>query len=127
MSNYIAFILLLPFIIWSSFQPILFTNATMVQETLSIAVYEGQKEASLKGKYDEEIYKKIRDYLVDVHHYDPSKIDIVGTETEVPRGGKIYIEITVPKPMLSVMEVFSVDDGEPYKIKKYVISEYVES
>ncbi|MBU8732494.1 hypothetical protein KM915_20820 [Cytobacillus oceanisediminis] len=125
MSNILSFILLLPFIIWSTFQPILFINASMVQETLQLATYEGQKEASLKGKYDEEIYKKIRDYLVEVHHYDPDKIQISGTETETPRGGKIFIEITVPKPMLSVIDVFSIDNTQPYKVKKYIVSEYI--
>jgi hypothetical protein len=124
MSNFLSFILLLPFMIWSCFQPVLFTNATMIEETLNIAVYEGQKEASLQGKYDEEIYKKIRDYLVDNHHYQAEKIKITGTETITPRGERMTIQIEVPKPMLSVIDIFKVDNSKPFKVKKSIVSEY---
>lgn len=126
MGNILSFVLLLPFIIWSTFQPTLFVHASMIQETINTAIYEGQKEASLQGKYDEEIYKKIRDKLVNVHHYDPTKIEIKGTETVTPRGEQMVIEITVPKPMMNVMDIFKVDETEPYKVKKYIMSEYIQ-
>lgn len=126
MGNILSFILLLPFIIWSTFQPTLFTHASMVEETINTAIYEGQKEASLQGKYDEDIYKEIRDKLVKVHHYDPSKIEIHGTETQTLRGEKMYIEVTVPKPIINVIDIFKVDDSEPFKIKKYIMSEYIQ-
>lgn len=125
MNQIMTYILLLPLIVWMVFQPVLFINATQIEETISLAVYEGQKEASLNGKYDQQTYKKIRDYLVDVHHYDPDKIQIKGTEELTERGEPLYIEVTVPKPMLSVVEAFSVEDNEPYVIKKMVMSEYV--
>lgn len=125
MNQLMTYVLLLPLIVWMVFQPVLFINASQIEETISLAVFEGQKEASLKGKYDEATYKKIRDYLVDVHHYDPEKIQIKGTETLTERGEPIYIEITVPKPMMSAIEVFSVEDPEPYVVKKMVMSEYV--
>lgn len=124
MSNIVSFVLLLPFIIWSCFQPVLFTNASMIQETLNLAVYEGQKEASLQGKYDEQIYKKIRDYLVENHHYKADKIKITGTETVTPRGERMNIQIEVPKPMMSVMEIFKVDNSKPFVVKKSIVSEF---
>jgi hypothetical protein len=124
MSNIMSFVLLLPFIIWSCFQPVLFTNASMIQETLNLAVYEGQKEASLQGKYDEQIYKKIRDYLVENHHYQADKIKITGTETVTPRGERMNIQIEVPKPMMSVMEIFKVDNSKPFVVKKSIVSEF---
>lgn len=125
MNNIVAFILLLPLIIWSTFQPVLFINASMVQETINTAIYEGQKEASIQGKYDAEIYKKIRDKLVNVHHYDPTKITISGTETLTPRGEQMTIEITVPKPMLSVIDAFKFNTTEDFKVKKTIMSEYI--
>lgn len=124
MGNILSFILLLPFILWSCFQPVLYLNASMIQETVNLAVYEGQKEASLQGKYDEQIYKKIRDYLVDNHHYKPEKINISGTETLTPRGERMTIQIEVPKPMMSVMEIFKVDNSKPFVVKKSIVSEY---
>jgi len=125
LSNILSFILLVPVILWSTFQPMLFINATMVEQTLRLALYEGQKEASLQGRYDQAIYDKIRDYLVEIHHYEPEEIEIKGTETITPRGERMYIEITVPKPVMSVGDIFRIDDSEPFTIRKYIMSEYI--
>lgn len=124
MNQILAFLFLVPIMLWSTLQPALINNATQIEATLNLALFEGQKQASLQGYYDEEIYKKIRDYLVESHHYDPSKIEIISTETFTPRGEYMYIEIQIPKPMMYVMDIFKVaDDDEPYKIRKYIMSE----
>ena len=125
MDHLVAHILLIPLLVYLIFQPALVANATQIEETLNLAVYEGQKEASLNGKYDEQIYKKMRDYLVEVHHYDPDKIEIKGTEKLTERGEPIYIEITVPKPMLSPIDIFTFEDTDPFVVEKMVMSEFV--
>jgi len=125
MNNILAFVLLLPLIIWSSFQPILFINASMVQQSVNLALYEGEKQAALQGHYDNQIYSQMKSYLVNVHHYDPNKIKIQGTETLTPRGKRMYVKITVPKPMLSVIDIFSFNKQKPFVEKKYIMSEYV--
>jgi len=98
----------------------------MIEESLKLAIYEGQKEASLKGKYDEEIYKEMRDYLVETHNYKPELIEIHGTETLTPRGQKLTIEVSVPKPAMTVIEMFKVDNSEPFTVKKTILSEHVD-
>lgn len=126
MDHIITYILFLPLILWSIFQPALYQNATLVEESLQLAIYEGQKEASLQGKYDEQIYKKMRDYLVDTHHYKADQINIKGTETKKLRGEELNIKITVPKPAMSVIDIFKMDDSKPFTVEKTILSEYVE-
>lgn len=126
MEQILTYLLLLPLIVWSIFQGPLYQNATMVEQTLKLAIYEGEKEASLQGKYDETIYKEMKDYLVDVHHYKADQIQIKGTETLTPRGQKMTIEVTVPKPVVTVIEMFKVDTSEPFHVKKTILSEYIE-
>ncbi|MBL5768430.1 hypothetical protein MXL46_13890 [Heyndrickxia sporothermodurans] len=125
MDHILTYILLLPLILWSIFQAPLYNNAAMVEESLKLAIYEGQKEASLKGKYDANIYKEMRDYLVNTHNYKADSINIKGTETLTPRGGKMTIEVTVPKPVVTVMDIFKVDTSEPFKVKKTILSERI--
>lgn len=86
MGNYLSFILLLPLILWSTFQGILYTHATQVEETLMLAIYEGQKQAALQGYYDDEIYDQMKAYLVNVHNYDPDVIQITGTGNTKTKG-----------------------------------------
>lgn len=125
MGNTLSFVLLLPLIIWSTFQGILFHHATQVEETLQMAIFEGQKQAALQGRFDEEIYKTMRDYLVEIHGYDANKIEIEGTEVITPRGERIEIQITIPKPVTRVIDIFDFGTiGETYTIKKQIMSEY---
>lgn len=124
MSNFVSFLLVVPIIVWSVFQPALYANAMIVEQGISSVIYETQKEASLKGRYDEDIYKDIKDKLVEVHNFDPNKIEIKGTETVTMRGDRMEIEVTVPKPKTNVIEAFSSGVDEPYHYKKYVMSEY---
>lgn len=126
MDHVISYLLLMPLIIWSVFQAPLYNNASMIEESLKLAIYEGQKQASLQGKYDANIYKEMRDYLVEVHNYKAESIQINGTETLTPRGGKMTIEVIVPKPVVTVMEIFKVDTSEPFVVKKTILSEYIE-
>lgn len=125
MEQVLTYILLLPLVIWSVFQPPLYENAAMVEQSLKLAIYEGQKEAALKGRYDDTIYNEMKTYLVNVHHYNPDQISIKGTETLTPRGQKLTVEVSVPKPVVSVMDIFKVDTSEPFYVKKTILSEYV--
>ena len=127
MEQIITYVLLIPLILWGVFQPPLYNNAILIEENLRLAIYEGQKEASLKGRYDEEIYSKMKDYLVEVHHYQPELIEITGTETLTPRGEELTIKIIVPKPVMTVMDIFNFDDeSEPFTVEKRILSEYIE-
>ncbi|MBA2176832.1 hypothetical protein H0266_18290 [Halobacillus locisalis] len=125
MNEQISILLLLPFILWSSLQGILYSNYTMVDEALKIGIYEGQKEASLQGRYDVEIYDDIKGYLVDVHNFDPSKIEVKGTEKITPRGEHMSIQVTIPRPVTSVLGIFTPRNDSPMIVKKEVMSEYL--
>ncbi|AEA19275.1 MULTISPECIES: hypothetical protein [Bacillus] len=124
MNQVLSYVLLMPLILWSIFQPALFLNASQVDETINLAIYETQKKASLQGKYDSALYKEMKDYLVNIHHYKADQIKIKGTETVTTRGEKIYIEFEIPQPPLTVIDVFKIDNSKPYKIKRTVRSEY---
>lgn len=123
MDHIIAWILLLPLAFWAMFQPLLFSNATQIEETLNLAIYEGSKDASVEGRFTEDIYKKMRDYLVENHHYEADKIEITGTETLTPRGELLTVRIEVPKPMMTLFDFFTVSD-EPFFVEKTIMSEY---
>lgn len=97
----------------------------MVEEALNLAVYEGQKEASLQGRYTDEIYEKIESYLVETHNYDPEKINIKGTEELTPRGEFMYIEITIPRPITSVFGIFTPKRDTDMGVRKEIMSEYI--
>ncbi len=124
MSNQLSFILLIPLILWSTFQGVLYIHASQIEETVNLAAYEGQKEASLQGHYDEEIYKEIRDFLVEGHGLDPDVIKVEGTEIIKPRGERITITVTIPSPIINVLDVFGSDEQEPYTVTKHIMSEH---
>lgn len=126
MNNLLSTILLLPIIIWSVFQPALYANAMLIEQAISSTIYETSKEASLQGRYDNKIYDEMKDRLVEVHNFDPDKVEIKGTETLTPRGERMYIEVIIPKPKTTVLEVFGFGKSEPYHYKKYIMSEYVQ-
>lgn len=126
MGNLLSTILLLPIILWSVFQPALYANAMLIEQAISSTIYETSKEASLQGRYDNEIYNKMKDKLVEVYNFDPNKVIIKGTETLTPRGERMYIEVIIPKPKTSVLELFKFGNDEPYQYKKYIMSEYVQ-
>lgn len=126
MKNLLSTLLLLPVIIWSVFQPALYANAMLIEQAISSTIYETSKQASLQGKYDNDIYNQMKDILVEVHNFDPSKVKIKGTETLTPRGERMYIEVTIPKPKMSVLEIFNFGQREPYHYRKYIMSEYVQ-
>lgn len=126
MNNLLSFLLTIPILVWCVFQPALYTNAMLVEQALSSAIYETQKEASLQGRYDDELYQEMINHLEEVHRFDPSKVEISGTESLTKRGERMYIEITIPKPKKTVIEAFSGGNDEPYHYKKYVMSEYID-
>lgn len=126
MGQILAYVLLIPITIWSIFQGVLYTNATMTEEALNQSIYEAQKEASLEGRYSEEIYREMRDYLVDRHGYNPDKISIKGTEKLTDRGGELEIQVSVPQPPTSVLGMFKFEkEQRTFNVKKSVLSEYV--
>lgn len=126
MNQFLANILLLPLILWSTFQGTLYWNATNIQESLNLAVYKGLKEAAIQGHFDQSIYDDMKDFLVKNYHYDPSKIHIEGTENIVTRGQPISVKVTIPKPMVNVVDAFSIfDQQKPFTVSKTIMSEYV--
>lgn len=112
--------------IWAVFQPALLTNAMLIEQGLANVIYETQKEASLQGYYDEELYKKIKDRLALIHKFDPSKVEVRGTETLTKRGELMYIEVIIPRPNITVIDTFKFGNDEPYYYKKYIMSEYID-
>lgn len=126
MSNLLSYLLLVPIVLWAVFQPALYANAMIVEQGISSVIYEFQKEASLQGRYDSDIYKQMKDRLVEVHNFDPNLIEINGTETLTSRGNRLEIIISIPKPKTTVIEAFSSSSDETFDYKKFVMSEYVE-
>lgn len=117
--------LLLPLSIHSAFVGPLHNNASQTEETLNLALYEGQKKAAVQGRYTEEIYNEIKSFLIDDHHYEPDAIEVSGTEVLTPRGSRISITITVPKPNTTVIEAFRVNgEEETFTKTRQIMSEY---
>ena len=131
MAQILATVLLVPLMIWSIFQPLLYQNAAMTQESIKIALYEIQKQASLQGQYTDELYGKFKQSLSENHGYNPDCIKIVGTESIVERGGDIEVTVTVPKPILSFYDVVSVsscdrpDSYTPFEYTQTIQSEFI--
>lgn len=118
--------LLIPFVLWGMFQGLLYFHANQVQMALNLAAYEGSKEAALQGRYDDQIYRDMKNYLVTVFHYNPSAIHIQGTETLTKRGDSISVSISVPKPRMYVLPIFASKDSNPdFTENKTVMSEYI--
>lgn len=117
--------LLLPFILWGVFQGTLYFNANMVEEAINIAIYEGSKKAAVQGRYTQDIYNEMIEYLEKHHRFDPSKLEIIGTEEVRARGEYISIKVTVPRPRLHVINLFRTDDPNNFYIyEKFIMSEY---
>ena len=107
------------------FQPVLFQNAGMTDESLRLATYEAQKLASLNGRYDDSIYKEIEKTLVEKLNYKPEAIKIKGTETLKTRGETLELTVTVPSPVVSVMEMFFPTRKDDYVFSSSIASEYI--
>lgn len=131
MANVLGTVLTLGLLLFSVFQPFLYHNAATTRETIKISLYEVQKEAALKGQFDEALYGEFKDLLVDNHGYNPDCIQISGTETLVERGGELEVTVSVPKPLMSIWEMFDAascdrpDSYTPYTVKQVIKSEYI--
>lgn len=125
MQNLLATLLITPLMLWVTFTPVLIANANQVDETMLLAVYEGQKEASLQGQYTDAIYQDMEDYLVENHNVDRSKIEIDGTESLQTRGSEITVEVTYPRPITNLGSMLSFAPPETKTVKRTVVSEYV--
>lgn len=131
MAQIVAFILLIPLLMWSVFQPVLYHNASLTKETIKVATYEVSKEASLRGRFDEELYAEFKEMMVTNHGYNPACIDITGTESYTNRGEDIWVEVTIPKPMLSIWDAVTISSCErpgsytPYTVRQVIKSEYI--
>lgn len=131
MPQLLATILLVPLMLWCIFQPLLYQNAAMTQESIKIALYEIQKEASLQGQYSEALYSKFKQSLSENHGYNPDCITIAGTESIIERGGDIEVTVSVPKPIMSIFEMVSVSSCErpdsytPFEYKQTIKSEFI--
>jgi hydrogenase maturation factor HypF (carbamoyltransferase family) len=127
----LATVLLIPLILWSTLQPMINHNTSLTKETIKIALYEISKEASLKGKFDEELYAEFKEMLEKNHGYNPDCIQIKGTEELTTRGGELTVTVTVPKPIQSIWDTVSVascerpDSYEPFRVTHTIKSEYI--
>lgn len=131
MPQILALVILMPLILWSTFQPMLFHNASLTKQTIKIALYEVNKKAAIQGKYDEDLYAEFKDTLAKNHGYNPNCIQIKGTEELTPRGEELKVTVTIPKPLMSFWDMFSIESCErpesytPYFITHSIQSEYV--
>lgn len=131
MGQLIATVLLIPIMLWSIFQPMLYHNAAMTQESIKISLYEIQKKASLQGQYTEELYSQFKQSLMENHGYDSDCITITGTESLVERGGDIEVTVSVPKPIMSLYDIVTVascdrpDSYTPFEYTQVIKSEYI--
>lgn len=131
MGQVLATVLLIPLILWSTFQPLLYQNASLTQQTIKVALYEVNKQASIKGQYDEDLYAEFKDNLVKNHGYNPECINIEGTEELTHRGDDIEVKVTIPKPIMSFWDAVNMGNCErpdsytPYVVHQTIKSEYV--
>lgn len=122
---------MIPLILWSIFQPALNANAMFIQETMKTNLYEIQKKAAIQGKYTEDLYAEFKKGLAEQHGYNTECIQVVGTETNVERGGTLEVEVIIPKPPMNVFDVIDMgscsrpDSYTPYKITETILSEYI--
>lgn len=139
MSNQLSFILLLPLILWATFQGLLYIHSGQVTETVTLATFEGQKEASLQGYYTDDIQEDIKDFLVEGYNMDPASIEVVATEGQKKRGERMNVCVSVPSPVVHVLDIFNFsNDAEPspscsgqtdqhyYRVEREIMSEYVD-
>lgn len=131
MQTILSQLLILPLVVWAMFSPILMHNASMTKESIKINLYEVSKQASLQGKFDNELYADFKENLVKNHGYNPNCIKIKGTESEVTRGEEIKVTVTIPKPITNPFELFSMSSCErpdsytPFEITTSISSEYL--
>lgn len=131
MQTILSQILIFPLVLWATFTPMLLHNASMTKETIKIQLYEISKEASLQGKFDEELYIRFKESLVENHGYNPDCITISGTEETVNRGEEISVTVTIPKPMMNIFDSMNISSCErpesytPYEITHSINSEYI--
>mgnify|MGYP001481506011 CR=1 FL=1 len=148
MSNQLSFILLLPLVLWATFQGLLYIHAGQVQETVTLAAFEGQKEASLQGYYSDELINDMKNFLVEGYNMDPDKIYITVTDehnnplsesNRQHREERMRVCVSIPSPIIHVLDIFDFSgeggdapcgvethEGQRYfRVEREIMSEYV--
>lgn len=116
--------LLLPFVLWGVFQGVLYFHANQVEQAIHMAIFEGAKKAAVQGRYTQDIYQEMNGFLVQTYHFDPSKVEIHGTESIKVRGEYLEVEVVVPKPRLHVLPLFKRNEQDYFRFRKSIMSEF---
>lgn len=119
--------MVLPFMLIFMFQGVLFYKDSLVRKAVDIAIYEASKEASVKGRFTEEIYDEVREMLVNAVHFNESDIEIQGTEHITTRGNYIEVTISVPRGRIYVFPglIGNSETGNRIVRVKRIMSEYI--
>lgn len=131
MQTILSQILIIPFVLWATFTPLLHHNASMTKESISIQLYEISKEAAVKGRFDEELYIRFKEQLFEKHGYRPECIQISGDEELVRKGEPINVTVTIPKPIMSIFDAVKMSSCDrpesytPYNMPLSINSEYI--
>lgn len=119
--------MILPFMLVFIFQGVLFYKDSLVRKTVDVAIYEASKEASVIGHFNEDIYDKTRQMLVNAVHFNEDDIEMQGTEHLITRGNYLDVTISVPRGRIYVLPGLIDDGSTADKIirTKRIMSEYI--
>lgn len=118
--------MVLPFMLIFIFQGVLFYKDSLVRKAVDITIYEISKEAAIRGHFNESIYDKARDMLINAVNFNPSDIVISGTETITTRGNYLEVTVRVPRGRVYVFPGLIGGGSATYiERTKRILSEYI--
>lgn len=110
MKNAVTMWMVLPFMLIFMFQGMLFFKDSLLKKAADIALYEAGKEASIEGRFTQEIYDEAKQMLVRSLNFNEADIAISGTETVISRKNYIEATLTIPRGRVYVIPGI-IDDG----------------
>lgn len=125
MSSTIARFLTIMIELCIIFTPILGYVDSLNNAAVEQALTAASKEASIDGEFSADIVKEMKDTLSADYNFNKDEIQFTGTQTVTPRGEYIQGQITVPRGIIFVLDIFN--QGPKTITKKVqIMSEHID-
>lgn len=127
MKQVISFLMVLPFLVYFTYQPMFNHVAHLEHMYLEVVIDQGIEKASVEGRFTAEIISEMKRNIRDNLNFADDEIVFEGTQAVTPRGQYIWGKISVPDQQLSFLPgLFGGNSRQKFYGYAQQMSEYVE-
>lgn len=125
MTKIIGFLLTLVFWLYFMYQPSVDRTNEYRDQVLEKQAWEIARKAALEGHITPQIKADAVEYLSKLY-FDPSRIQITGTETITSRGEDIFVSLRYPQGPTEIFNLFGSSKSRDYYYPIHIMSEHIE-